>query len=311
MRLAVGVDLGGTNARAALVDVDQGAIVGDDQRLPVEDRSPEAVADLVLRVVQLADPDNVRLGVGVGFAGMLRAFTGVVANAPNFGWREVDFRSLLRVRVGDRTELYNDANAIAYGETVYGAARGFRDVLLVAVGTGIGGGLVTGGRLYIGANHLAGEVGHVKVIPGGRLCGCGQQGCLEAYVGGRNLQKRAQDDLAKTTSLAVELAGGVEQVHAGHLEDAAARGDRYASELLAHAGLLLGVALANMVTTLNPARLVMGGGMWPKSPYLREHTVRHFHSNVNQPSLEGFAIIDATLGEASGVLGAAALIASC
>jgi glucokinase len=180
---------------------------------------------------------------------------------------------------------------------------------MCAVGTGIGGGIVTGGHLYIGATHLAGEFGHVKVIPNGRLCGCGQRGCLEAYASGRNLQLRAQEDLRKTKSLALELAGSLENVHAGHLEEAAARGDRYARELLENAGMLLGIALANAVTTFNPSRLVMGGGVWPKSPALREHTMRWFHESVNRPSLEGFEVVDATLGEASGVLGAAALIA--
>ncbi len=99
-------------------------------------------------------------------------------------------------------------------------------------------------------------------------------------------------------------------MHAGHLETAAARGDRYASELLEHAGMLLGVALANAVTTLNPARLVMGGGVWFKSPFMRNHTVRYFQENVNAPSLEGFSMVDAVLDDAGGVLGAAALISA-
>jgi glucokinase len=278
---AVGVDLGGTNARAALVDITSGEIVGPDVKMPVTSTKPEDVAALVEKVVNAVDPKKERAGVGIGFAGMLRGWSGVVVNAPNYGWREVNFRSLLQARVGHNTELYNDLNAIAYGEATFGGARGIRDVLCVFVGTGVGAGIVADGKLYIGATHLAGEFGHVKVIRDGRLCGCGQHGCLEAYVSGRNLQKRAQEDLAKTQSLAVELAGGLERVHAGFLDEAARRGDRYAAELLEHAGLLLGMALANAVTTLNPSRLVMGGGVWHGAPELRRHTLRHFEETVN------------------------------
>jgi glucokinase len=306
--VAVGVDFGGTNVRAALVDVGSGKLVRET-KLATSDKTPEGVADTVDRVVREVDPQNERLGVGIGFAGMLRGWTGVVVNAPNFGWRDVDFRSLVRARVGEKAELYNDLNAIAYGEKTWGAARGLRDVLFVFVGTGVGAGIIADGQLFIGAGHLAGELGHVKVIPGGRLCGCGQRGCLEAYASGINLQARAREDLVKTTSLAVELAGGLEHVHAGHLDEAARRGDRYASELLEHAGALLGVVLANAVTVLNPARLVMGGGVWEGAAELRRHTLRYFEENVNKPALDGFSIADSQLGDLAGVLGAAALIA--
>src|SRR5439155_10699494 len=118
-------------------------------RAPVADREPAAVADLVARLVAQVDGAGRRHGVGIGFAGMLRGWTGVVVNAPNFGWREVDFRSLLRARVGARTELYNDLNAIAFGEAMYGGAKGVRDVLCVYVGTGVGSGIVADGKLYI------------------------------------------------------------------------------------------------------------------------------------------------------------------
>jgi glucokinase len=306
---AVGVDFGGTNVRAALVDVERGEFVGPEAKLPVSGKEPAEVAATVDELVRAVDPRAERVGVGVGFAGMLRGWSGVVVNAPNFGWREVDFRSVLRRYVGEHCELYNDLNAIAYGEACWGAARGVRDVFFCFVGTGVGGGIVCGGELYIGATHLAGEFGHIKVIPNGRLCGCGQRGCLEAYVSGANLQARAREDLQKTKSLAVELAGSLEALHAGHLDAAAARGDRYASELLEHAGMLLGVALANVVCTLNPSRLVMGGGVWEKAEQLRKHTLKWFDETINRPHLEGFAIVDSTLGERAGVLGAATLIA--
>jgi len=311
MALAVGVDLGGTNVRAALIDTSTGTFVGAEAKAPVTEKAPEAVATLVAQVVEKVDPERRRAGVGIGFAGMLRGWTGVVVNAPNFGWREVDFRSQLRARVGARTELYNDLNAIAYGEAMYGGAKGFRDVFCVYVGTGVGSGIVADGKLYIGANHLAGEFGHIKIVPGGRLCGCGQRGCLEAYSSGRNIQARAREELGSgMTSLAVELAGGVDKVHAGILDEAARRGDAYADRLWTEIAGHLGVQLGNGVTILNPSRLVMGGGVWQGAPELKRRTLEVFHANINRASTEGFAICDTVLGDTAGVLGSAALIAA-
>jgi glucokinase len=308
--LAVGVDLGATNARAALVDVDSGKILVETKR-PWTDHAPETVASLVGAVVREVDPKNERCGVGIGFAGMLRGWSGVVVIAPNFGWREVDFRRMLRAEVGARCELYNDLNAIAFGEASYGGARGVSDVVCVYVGTGVGGGLVVNGKLYAGATHLGGEIGHTKVIPGGRLCGCGMRGCLEAYTSGRNIQKRAQEELrGGERSLATEIAGGIENVHAGNLDEAARRGDVYAGRLWEEVSTLLGMALANTVTLMNPSRLVMGGGVWQGAPELRRRTVARLFELVNQPSREGFEVVDTALGDAAGMLGAAALIAS-
>jgi len=310
MPKAVGVDLGATNARAALVDVEAGRILVETKQ-PWTDHAPETVAAIVGQVVREVDPRHERVGVGIGFAGMLRGWTGVVVNAPNFGWREVDFRSQLRARVGERCELYNDLNAIAYGEAVYGGARGVPNVVCVYVGTGVGGGIVIDGQLYAGATHLGGEIGHTKVVPGGRLCGCGMRGCLEAYASGRHIQKRAQEELRNgERSLAVELAGGVDQVHAGFLDEAARRGDFYAGKLWEEVSTLLGMALANAVTLLNPSRLVMGGGVWQGAPELRRRSVARLFEFVNQPSREGFEVVDTALGDAAGMLGAAALIAN-
>jgi glucokinase len=306
---AVGVDLGATNARAALIEVESGKILAETKQ-PWTDRAPATVAAIVGRVVAEVDPKAERAGVGVGFAGMLRGWTGVVVNAPNFGWREVDFRSLLRAQVGEKCELYNDLNAIAFGEAAYGSARGMGDVLCVYVGTGVGSGIVVDGRLYSGHAHLGGEIGHTKVVPNGRLCGCGMRGCLEAYTSGRNIQKRAQEELrAGEISLAVDLAGGIDQVHAGFLDEAARRGDLYAGRLWEEVSTLLGLALANAVTLLNPARLVMGGGVWQGAPELRRRTGARLFEFVNQPSREGFDVVDTGLGDSAGMLGAAALIA--
>jgi glucokinase len=310
-RLSVGVDLGGTHVRAGLVDLD-GSRILVEERAKLVDRDPAAIADLIARMVATIDPGGTRRGVGIGVAGMLRGWSGVVANAPNLGWREVNFRALLRAQLGERVELYNDLNAIAFGETAFGAARGVRDALCVFVGTGVGAGLVTDGQLYIGATHLAGEIGHVKVVPNGRRCGCGARGCLEAYASGAHLAARAREELGPgggMQSKAVEIAGSWERVHAGHIDEAARAGDGWALALWAEVAPLLGRTLANAVTLLNPSRLVLGGGVWDGAQLLRERATFAYGEAVNAPTAEAVTLVDSVLGDAAGVLGAAALIA--
>ncbi len=308
--LAVGVDLGGTNLRAALVDVAAGRVLAE-QKQAHADRAPEAVAEALVALVRAVDPSRRGVGIGVGIAGMLRGWTGVVINAPNLGWREAPFRALVEARLGtgEPVELYNDLNAIALGEQRHGAARGQRDVLCVYIGTGIGAGLVLDGRLYAGASHLAGEIGHAKVVlEGGRLCGCGEHGCLEAYASGTNIAQRAHEELQGRASLAIELAGSVDAIHAGHLDEAARRGDAYAlglwDEVSRHAGLALGAA----VTLLNPSRLVLGGGVLKGAPLLGDRVRERLMHATNPPSREGLQIVETSLGDHAGVLGAAAAI---
>ena len=277
MPRAVGVDLGGTNVRVALIGVPE-ATDAEPERLgetrgPVgPDVSPQNVARRIAAMVAELGPGDAEVPVGVGLAGMLRGSTGVVSNAPNLGWRDVPFRQLLEGHLGGRRiELYNDVNAIAFGETRYGAGRGAGDVLCVFPGTGIGGGYVAGGRLIVGASGSLGEIGHTKVSLSADApdCHCGQKGCIEAYAGGRVLVERIGRDIdsgAPGTRRILELAGGEPgAIHPGHLDAAAAEGDPYATGIYNEVTPLLGMVLANAVTLLNPHRLVMGGGMWRRS----------------------------------------------
>jgi glucokinase len=318
MTLAVGVDLGGTNLRAALVDTlaHGGELPALQHELRLElagDTAPESVAARLAQAVETVAKGAPHAPVGIGVAGMLRGDTGVVANAPNLGWRDVDFRALLTVRLPTRRiELHNDVNAIAFGEHAFGAGRGVPDALCVFVGTGLGAGLVAGGILIKGATHVAAELGHVKVVvgPDARPCGCGARGCIEAYVGGQKLQERARVELrAGARSRAVELAGGADRVHPGHLDQAAREGDAYASGLWGEIAPLLGLVLANAVTTLNPGRLILGGGVLWGAPELKRLALAAYRELCNAPSREACQVVDAALGDAAGILGAAALAA--
>lgn len=325
--LTVGVDLGGSNLRLAVYRdlATPGAapepIVRHREAVSQavgDNRSPEAIADtLVARVEELLEPlapepARADIAIGIGIAAMLRA-DGTVVNAPNLGWREVRFLEYLRARLGTerRVGLYNDVAAITYGEWQRGAGAGVEDVLVVFVGTGVGGGIVAGGRLLNGTSLCAGEIGHVKVVYGddARLCGCGRRGCVEAYAGGACLQERVRSELAGgVRSAALRLAGGDPgAVHPGHLDAAAAEGDRYALDLYAEIAPLLAAAIGNAVTLLNPARLILGGGVLARTPIFREHVITALELVINPALWAPLSLVEPTLGDDAGMVGSALL----
>ncbi|HET9553557.1 MAG TPA: ROK family protein [Anaeromyxobacteraceae bacterium] len=315
-RLRLGVDLGGTNARAALVDAGTGAVVAA-HKLPHADRSPIAVAKSVAEAVRLAAQqagvEPSALGpAGVGVAAQCLGATGVVLNAPNLGWRDVPFGDLLAAELGGPVRVVNDLSAAAWGEHRRGAARGVEDAALVFVGSGVGSGLILGGRLHEGGGGVAGELGHVKVTPRGvtpRRCGCGEWGCLEAYAGGMNLAARVRDDVAEGKGAAVLAAAGgdASRISASAVEAAYAGGDPYARDLWAEVGELLGTAMANLVTLLNPSRLVLGGGVLLGCPNLERIARAHLGDRASRTARKSLVVARSELGDDAGVVGAALL----
>ncbi len=317
-RHGVGVDLGGTNVRAAVVDADTGEIVAAHKE-PLADRTPAGVVAAVRHSLDCAASSaGVPLGtfaaVGVGVAGQCLGKTGLVMNAPNLGWRDVPFGDLLAAEIGVPVRVANDLAVAAWGEKRFGAASGIDDVILVFVGSGVGSGLILGGRIHHGATGVAGEFGHVKMRPSRagtkpRRCGCGQMGCLEAYTSGVNVAARVREEIeAGATTRVRDLTGGdLSRVNATMVDEAARAGDAYARALWEEVGELLGTAVANLVTLLNPARLILGGGVLLASPLLSS-LVRHtFDERVSRSALRGLTIEHAWLGDDAGVIGAALL----
>jgi glucokinase len=316
--LALGVDLGGTNARAAVVDRDTGEIVASHKE-PLRDRTPDRVADTIQHAVaQAADAAGIapaacgRMGVGV--AGQVLASTGVVMNAPNLGWRDVAFVPLLEARLGVPVRIANDLSVAAWGERRFGAAKGLDDVVLVFVGSGVGSGLILSGRLHDGAQGVAGEFGHVKVRPSRpetqlRRCGCGELSCLEAYTSGVNVAARVREEIqAGASTQILQLVGGdLARVSASAVEDAFVQGDAYARGLWEEVSDLLGTAMANLVTLLNPARLILGGGVLLGAPRLAELALARFGEKVSRSATKGLTVEHAWLGDDAGVIGAAVL----
>ena len=316
MTIQIGVDLGGSNLRAAAFGGADGATPLRSHREPVgDDRTPGAIVARVARTIEeLAGGATGPGTVGVGIAALLRDRRGTVAQSPHLRWRDVPFGELLGRRLGARYRLgvYNDVNAITWGEAVAGAARGCRDVLAVYVGTGIGGGLIVGGQLVDGASNCAGEIGHAKVRwdRDAAPCMCGGRGCIEAYVGGSYLvawiRRELADPRVKTTVL--ERAGGsIDAVTPSHVDAAAFDRDEWAVGLWTELAELLSVTLGNALAILNSERLVLGGGVLGRTPALRAMTEAGVMASAPPASVEPLTIAAAELGDDAGLVGAARL----
>jgi glucokinase len=310
--MMIGIDLGGSNLRASIVD--ETSKLTDHRRESVgEPRDPATIVERCAKVCEeLAG--GAPASVGVGIAAMLRDRKGTVANSPHLRWRDVPFGELLAKRLGPsfKVGIYNDVNAIVYGEGVAGAARGCRDVLGVYVGTGIGAGLIVNGALVEGASNCAGEIGHAKVRwdDDAAPCACGSRGCVEAYVGGSYIQRRVIKELAAGAKTSVgRIAGGIENVNPGHVDQAAAEGDDWALGLWTELAPLLAVTLGNAVAVLNPERLVLGGGVLGRCPTLYTMVTATLMVAGNAASLEPLTIVEAELGDDAGIVGAAHLAA--
>jgi glucokinase len=310
-RATIGVDLGGTNLRAAVVG-DDGTLAGHHRERVGEPRDPATVIERCAQVITGLAPGGT---VGVGIAAMLRDRRGTIARSPHLRWDDVAFGERLAARLGPAygVGVYNDVNAIVYGEASAGAARGCRDVLGVYVGTGIGGGVIANGELVEGTSNSAGEIGHTKVRwdDSAAPCACGGRGCVEAYAGGTYLQARIRKELAAgARSSAVTQAGGLEHVTSSHVDLAAAEGDAWALGLWTEVAPLIAVALANAICVLNCERLVLGGGVLARAPTLYQLVEASLWIALPSALREPLTVVPAELGDDAGLVGAARLAAA-
>jgi len=321
----LGVDLGGVNVRAGVVDA-AGHILGQEKHRLLS-KEPPQVAEAVLRAAKTAAgaagmPFSEMKAMGLGVAGSIDREQGLVRNAPALGWRDVPFLKLLQART-PRTPLWiaSELSVSAWAEREVGGGRGAKDVIVVLVGATVGAGIILDGRLHEGASGASGDLGHVQVVPNGRACSCGQRGCLEAYAGGQSLAAWARDDLRIALAAAraagqrspavgrrlLDLAGEPEKVTVTLMEKAAHEGDELSTRLLDEAGHHLGIALANLVTTLNPSRLLLGGGVLLGSPRMTRAAIAAIDAHATKTSRSALQISSPELGEQAGMVGAALL----
>ncbi len=248
--VAVGIDIGGTNLRAGAVTTD-GRIV-ERRRAPTPADDPKALVDAVVDAAGIAE----QVPIGIGIAALVDP-DGTVRYGPNIGVRDVALAGALRERTGRPVEVVNDAAAAAYGEFRVGAARDVDDVVLLTIGTGIGGGVVVGGRLLLGHHGLATEIGHVATGEGSRECACGLTGCLEAYASATAMVAIADEHIAEGARSELVRGGALT---ASRIAQAALAGDLLACEVVEAAARHMGSVLAMLTTILDPARILLGGG---------------------------------------------------
>lgn len=309
---AIGVDLGGTNLRVAAVDSD-GRVL-ERRQLPAEVRSGptpviNALSDAVMELRERFAVGGAKLvGVGVGVPGIIFLSTGLLKKSPNLpGWEDIPVKEEIERRIGTKVYLENDANAAALGEAWAGAARNVRHLCLLTLGTGVGGGIIINGRILHGFAGMAAEVGHMTVEPQGALCGCGNHGCLEQYASATAIVRMAREAVAGERSEGLRALERENRLTSKRIYEAACGGDPMAKEIFVAMGRALGVGIATLINVLNPALVVLGGGVaaaWDAfAPAMFDELPRRCYIHREIP----VRIERAQLGNDAGLVGAAYL----
>ena len=300
---AIGIDFGGTTIKSGIVEDGKITQRGETIDTLKFQGSAELIEALVTEVSRLKTQRKNIVALGIGLPGITDSIHGIVHQLSNVpGWRDVPLRDLLDERTGLRTEIENDANAMAYAEWRFGAARGGKNVVCVTLGTGVGGGLILNGQLFRGSFLGAGEIGQMSIHYEGVLGNYGNFGALEKYVGNARIAERAQKLFAEAGQ---NLSP--EECTPAAMAERATKGNKLALQLWERIGTEIGAALANVVWLLNPDAIVIGGGVAragdilfnPIRRTIRERTMPVFYAKLN--------IVPALLGNDAGIIGGAAL----
>ena len=308
--VVVGVDIGGTKVLAGVIDA-EGLVSSTALRTtPGRRVVTSQVEDAMVEAIAESAAGRPLAGVGIAAAGFVDPPGERVMFAPHLPWQGEPLRDLLQARLGCPVLLDNDANCAARAEARHGAARGAASALMITMGTGIGGAVLLDGEVLRGANGMAGEFGHMQVVPGGQVCECGKSGCWEQYSSGNALVRNARALMAEQPSVLAEMSGGrPERVTGPMVTSAAEEGDLVARQAFASVGDWLGVGTANLVAALDPEVVVIGGGVSaagdklldPARAALRRTLVGAAHRRI--PDL-----VAASLGPRAGMIGAALLV---
>ncbi len=314
MSYIIGVDLGGTYIKAGSVSKD-GTLLNQTSVPSNGEIGPDAVVAQIAKAV-----DTIRqkhggeelLGVGIGSPGMVDLDGGTVKYPPNFaGWKVFRLGDEVAKKIGVRVEVENDANAAAVGEQKFGAGRGFNNFIMVTLGTGVGGGFIVDGKVFRGESGGAGEIGHITINYDGPLCGCGNRGCVEAYVGQKYLSRRVAEQLkSRPDSLINKLIGGnPENLEPKIISQAADQGDAFALEVWKETGRYVGAAVAAAFNLFDVGVLIIGGGVANAGKPLFDSIEETVKGRVLSPIRPRVKILKAQLENSAGIVGAAALIA--
>jgi glucokinase len=310
----IGVDLGGTHLRAAVVNTTTGELSGL-KMIPTLAREGhmaviQRMADLILDVIASSGEEPTRIGgVGIGAPGVLDLDRGIVLFLPNLPgtWPNVPLRQEIESRAGLPTYLLNDVRSMTLGEWVFGAGRGVDTMACLAIGTGIGGGLVINGKLHLGIGGTAGELGHQIIDPYGPPCGCGSRGCLEAFASGPAIAALGVKAVMQglTTSIGAMVDFDLNRITPEVVSKAAQAGDAVAQEIFERVGFYLGIAVANILVSVGPRKVVIGGGVSQAGDLLLQPIRRTVRQRVFVMPVDQVEIVPAQLGINAGLVGAA------
>ncbi|HEX9897386.1 MAG TPA: ROK family protein [Dehalococcoidales bacterium] len=308
----MGVDLGGSKILSAVVD-SRGKILASDYRPTQAGKGVDVVINNILKsahtaVKKTGIPFTQIAAIGLGAPGISNPKNGIIYRSPNLtGWHNIPLRDIIANRFKREVFLINDANAAALGEMKYGAAKGYRNFIYLTISTGIGGGIVINGKLYTGANGMAGEVGHIVVEPDGMPCNCGGAGCWEQYASGSAIARRAREQIQQgiKTQLLKLADGDLDKIDALLIKKAAEQGDKLARKLIAETARYLGIGLGSLINIFNPELIVLGGGLTKIGDTLLKPAFQEASRRSYQDAYKTVRFALAELGDNSGVLGAA------
>ena len=310
----LGIDLGGTNIKVGVVDENYN-IIGRSNVKTNLPRPSEEVAESIVEAVKLACEDaKITIAdvnsVGIGTPGVANRNTGVVLHSNNLGFNNFPLGKILGEKLGTHVYVENDANAAAFGEVVNGAGKGYDNVVVITLGTGVGGGIIIDGKIYTGFNFCGGEVGHTVIEFGGRQCSCGRKGCFEAYSSATALINFTKEAMAKDKSTKMwELAGGsIDNVDGKTAFDGFRAGDKTATDVVSMYISYLGCGLTNMVNIFQPEVLLIGGGICKEGKNLTEPLLKYITEECYCIDPHSSTKLDiCKLGNDAGIIGAAYL----
>ncbi len=314
-KYVIGVDLGGTNVRAAIVDRD-GKIVGDGRTDSKAMEGLEFTVAQIVEAVKIAAADasidlSETAGMGMGVPGTHKSEEGIVVWSPNFkDWNDVQLLAPITDKLKIPAYMGNDANVAAFGEYAFGAGKGAKVMVMFTLGTGIGSGLVINGRSYLGVTETAPEMGHHIILADGPRCSCGRYGCVESLCRRDAIIDRAarKAHAGRHTSLIEKSGHDLRYITPRMIAEAASEGDEVSIETYEEVGYYLGLAVANAINILNPDKIVIGGGIAQAGELLFGPIRRTIEVNALYPALQVCQILPADLGDDAGVLGGAAMV---
>ena len=320
MNQVIGVDLGGTNLRAAIVDTDTGEYSHLTSVPTLAREGHDAVMNrMALLIEQVIHDSGLKKselgGVGIGAPGVLDLEHGLTIMLPNLPgtWPNVPLRDTVAQQVQLSTFLVNDARAMTLGEFTFGAGRGVDTIACLGIGTGIGGGLVINGRLHLNLGGTSAELGHTVIDMNGPLCGCGTRGCLEAYASGPAITAMGLKAVVQgaTTRIGEMVDYDLNRITPKVIFEAARAGDAIAREIFEQAGFYIGVAVSNIIIAVGPQKVVIGGGVSQAGDLLLDPIRRTVTERVNVTTIEKVQIVRAELGPNAGLIGTAVWVSLC